>query len=76
MYWKQKAVTKKTGGRFQVCLVLMLFSSLALLPGSAAAQQENPLPLGPVPSRDDHGVNSTPAFFRNVQIGFTIGFID
>ena len=46
MYWKQKAVTKKTGGRFQVCRVLMLFSSLALLPSSAAAQQENPLPSG------------------------------
>lgn len=46
MYLKQKAVRKKTGGRFQVCLVLMLFSSLTLLPGSAAAQQENPLPPG------------------------------
>ena len=27
---------------------------------------------GRVPSRDDHGVDSTSAFFRNVQIGFTI----
>src|SRR5688572_24683062 len=46
MYLKQKAVTKKTEGRFQVCLVLALFSSLTLFPGSAAAQQENPLPPG------------------------------
>jgi hypothetical protein len=46
MYSKQKAATKKRVGRVQVRLLLMLFSSLALLPGSSAAQEENPLPPG------------------------------